>query len=230
MDWKFSTVPQPGFSETWDDAHWPPKQWYEMLDSATGRALYQWEWDNLAKSRAVATQMTQEQFELWAVQQVVGSVCNGGFGALLYNSYGELAEECVLGLRRFELRNYAEIVDEALDLMGPRPMPRDRTERDMRWGVIDRANELAQNTASRTEDASLRVATIAQRLDTLATQLFRLMQAKTHGEGHDAAFYRPLSEWIYAHRDRFYVIAPEVKPTSPVNGLQAVFGRFRSKG
>lgn len=214
MDWTFSAVPQPGFSKTWDDAFWPPKQWYEILDTATSGALYEWEWDDVVTSREVARKMTQEQLELFAVAQVIGSVCNGGFGALLYNSYGELSEECVLGLRRFELANYAEIIDEALDLLGPRPMPRDRTERNRRWEAFCEAAKLAENTSSVAEGPSHPVAIIEKRLGILSSQLFSLMQAKTDGDGYDAAFYRPLSEWVYAHRDRFYVIEPEVKPSS----------------
>lgn len=48
--------------------------------------------------------------------------------------------------------------------------------------------------------------TTLQRWEVLEREFFGLLHAQTHGEGYNAAFYRPLSELIYQRRARFFVL------------------------
>ena len=209
MDWQHADHPDPEISLEWSEDFWPPEEWYFMPDWAWGNTDPLWKFDNPESAKAVAAKMTKEQLYLFAVMQVVGDICNGGFSQAFYNSYSEIAEEAVLGLEMFGLTRHAEILDEGFTLFGIRPIPRDRnvriaklealstTEKD-RFGVFGFLGfgKPAINPAG----------DVVERWELLQSELFKLLQADTHGDGYDAAFYRPIAEWIYERKDRFFII------------------------
>jgi hypothetical protein len=210
MSWLFAAHPDPSMSVRWRDDMWPPVEWYDFPDPAVGKAAELWDFDDFAADRKLATRMTQEQVLLWALLNLAGQVCNGGFSQALYNSYGQLAEEAVTGMRLFGLTRHAEIFDEAWTQFGVRPIPRERTARIERLEIladIDLATNEGRVDPSTLEGAFAIFRATSARWTELESEFFGLLHAKTHGDGYNAAFYRPLSEWIYQHRDRFFAVS-----------------------
>ena len=113
------------------------------------------------------------------------------------------------GLRLFGLSRPAEIFDEALTLFGVRPIPRDRGERVERLEVLADIDEAAEGGRAdpRTLEGAFSIFRhTSARWNALERESFALIFAKTHGEGYNAPFYRPLAEWIHQHRDRFLIV------------------------
>lgn len=185
--------------------YWPPDEWYHIPQLALGELENLWNFDDLEGGKSIAMRLTREQFLLWAVSNMTGQVCNGGFTQAFYNSYGQLAEESIDGLRLFGFTRHAEIFEEAFRLFGVRPIPRDRAERIERLAVLA---DIERNPSDSIYSSELDTA-IFQVTPGLWAKLekefFELLQAKTHGDGYDAAFFHPLAEWIYQRRDRFFV-------------------------
>lgn len=206
MDWKHAAYPDPEFSRRWVDDFWPLKNWYDMPDHALFKLENVWPWDNLDASKLIASKLTKEQFLLWAVNNVTGQVCNGGFTQAFYNSYGELAEEAIAGLQLFGFARHAEIFDEAYQLFGARPIPRDRAERIERLAILAKIDRSSGEAVFSRELSSAIFRVTPDYWSGLEAEYFNLRQANTHGDGHDAAFYRPLAEWIFQRRDRFFVL------------------------
>lgn len=171
-----------------------------------GEAYSLWKWDSLEASKTLVTKMTEEQLLLWAVDNVVGQICNGGFSQALFNSYGELAEEAIVGLRKFGLVRHAEIIDEAWDIFGIRPVPRNREARIKRLERMSALEILPPMISSFIEYASAIFTKTSKGWDDLSTEFFGLMNEKTECGGYNAAFYRPIAEWIYAHKERFFIV------------------------
>lgn len=141
MTWATSDHPNPEVSLVWSDEFWPPKEWYEMTELALGKTGEQWDFDDLEADQAFAKKLTKEQLLLWAVCNVDGQICNGGFSQALFNSYGQLAEEAIPGLRLFGLDEFADLVDQAWNEFGIRPIPRDREVRIERLEQIEPTEE-----------------------------------------------------------------------------------------
>lgn len=168
-----------------------------------------WDFDDMDAARALATRLTQEQVLLWAVVNMVGQVSNGGFSQALYNSYGQLAEESVEGLELFGFIRHAEIFDEALTRFGVRPVPREREVREARLEVLSSMAAASKNKPvdkSSLEGVFGMFGATRGRWEDLETEFFQLLNAERDVQRYQAAFYRPLAEWIYAHRARFHVL------------------------
>ncbi len=178
-----ASEPDSEISLPWRDEFWPTTEWYDILYFALGRVEELWQFDNPKAAKKLASRMTKEQLLLWAVINVDGQVENGGFSQVFSNSYGELAEEAITGLRTIGLIRQAEIYDEVFTLFGARPVPRNRDTR------IERLEKL----------------TIDHHWESLQTEYYELMHAEAHGVGHNPAFNQPIAEWIYKHRDRFFI-------------------------
>lgn len=208
MEWSFADQPHPEISGVWTDNIWPPERWYQMPELAYGNTLSLWEWDNLPASKTLVTKMTEEQLLLWAVDNIVGQICNGGFDLALDNSYGELAEDAIIGLRKFGLVRHAEIVDEAWNVFGVRPVPRSRI---VRWEQLERlsnAEPLAPIEPPILRRAGTIFTEISKAWYDLETEFYGLLNEKKTKEfgGVYTAFYHPIAEWIYTHRDRFFIV------------------------
>lgn len=206
MNWSFAAKPNPEMSAAWSDEFWPPKEWYDLVEGAPGRAGMLWKWDDPKNAKTLARKMTEEQLLLWAVNNVVGQICNGGFSQALYNSYGELAEEAILGLRKFGLERHADIIDEAWNVFGVRPVPRDREARIKRLERLSRLEKLPSFISAFIQHASAIFTQTSKGWYDMETEFFCLLHEKTDSKGYNAAYYRPLAEWIYAHRDRFFIV------------------------
>ncbi|MBG6161515.1 hypothetical protein IWQ54_001165 [Labrenzia sp. EL_195] len=205
MIWTHATHPDSEISRPWQDEFWPPSQWYHIPELAPGKIDVLWPFDDLEAAKIIASRMTREQFLLWAVSNMTGQVCNGGFTQAFYNSYGQLAEESIDGLRLFGFARHAEIFKEAFRLFGVRPIPRDRAERIERLAILANIERNPSDSIYSRELDTAIFQVVPDRWNNLETEFFELLQAKTHGDGHDAAFFRPLAEWIYQRRDRFFV-------------------------
>jgi len=205
MNWTVADTPTPDISNVWTDDLWPPKQWYDLADDAMGRVERHWEWDTPDTARDLASKMTQEQLWLWAVRNIVGQICNGGFSQALYNSYGELAEEAVLGLRHFEMSSFADLIDEAWTAYGLRPISRNRNERIARLEHLSDMDE-GECPTEPIEHAFGIFKNTGEIWDDLETKFYAKLHAYTHGPGYNAAFFRPLAEWVLSHRDRFFIL------------------------
>lgn len=205
MRWHYSKLPNPEISQPWSNELWPPSEWYEMPELSFGRVRTLWRYEDPVTARTLVTKMTEEQLSLWAVYNMIGQVCNGGFSQALYNSYGELSEEAVSGLRMFGFDRHAQIFDEAWNAFGIRPIPRHRQKRiahleslanvepmSVQSSFIGHATEVFNGTSTLWEY--------------LEKELFSLLGAKTHGDGYHAAFYNPLAEWINQNRNRFFIV------------------------
>ncbi len=203
--WRHASQPDPKISQPWRDEFWPPSKWYEMPDIALGEVPTYWRFDNPNAAKNLVGRMTKEQLLLWAVTNVAGQVCNGGFSQALYNSYGELAEESITGLRTFGLIRHAEIFDEAFTLFGVRPVPRDRDSRIEHLEILANIEKEASKSLHFIDHTSAVFDGTSKRWESLQSEFFGLLNAKTHGDGYNAAFYRPIAEWIYEHRSRFFI-------------------------
>ena len=187
-EWRCAPKPDPKISNYWRDEYWPPSDWEDIIDLALGKIETLWIFDRPWSYRMLARRITKEQLYLWAVLNISGQVCNGGFYQALFNSYGELAEESIAGLRMFGLSRHAEIFDEAFNAFGIRPIPRNGDKR------LDRlfSKECEYWKAQ---------------WDDLETEYFKLLEAKSpYGDGCYDAFNGPIAEWIYDHRDRFFIL------------------------
>ncbi|MEM8572666.1 MAG: DUF4375 domain-containing protein [Pseudomonadota bacterium] len=207
MSWSFSREPNRKYSAVWKDEFWPPDEWYLITEEATENILMFWHWDNPRHSKKMAKMLTEEQVLLWAVENIVGQICNGGFHQALHNSYGELAEEGLLGLRKFGLDPFADIVERAWEIFGIRPIPRDRDERNARLDALTEMDDLsAQSDPVGVQLGDVKGST-RDHFYKLEDQFYELLHAEPRSAGYDAAYYRPLAEWIYQHRDRFFMDA-----------------------
>ena len=205
MNWSFSRNPNHQLSTTWKDEYWPCKEWYDLTEHATEKIELFWHWDDLRRAKKTTRMLTEEQFLLWAVNNIVGQICNGGFTQALYNSYGELAEEAVLGLRKFELDPFAYIVEQAWDVFGLRPIPRDCDERIARLEMLSELdNDVSQSESFIAHYGAVKRGS-SERFDELESEFFQRLNSDPHDAGYNAAYYRPLSEWIHRHRERFFV-------------------------
>ena len=205
IEWQHASEPDSEISLPWRDEFWPTTEWYDILDLALGKVGELWQFDNPKADKKLASRMTKEQFLLWAVLNVDGQVCNGGFIQVFSNSYGELAEESITGLRTIGLIRQAEIYDEAFTLFGARPVPRNRETRIKRLNKLANLGKGDLKLLSSIERTVAVYRAINHRWRSLETEYYALSSAKAHGVGHDPAFNQPIAEWIYKHRDRFFI-------------------------
>lgn len=206
MDMEYAEQPRTEMSAEWLDTFWPPEAWYDLPGRAVAEFYDTWEWDSPEVTKPLLPLVTEEQHLLWAVDNIVGQICNGGFSQALYNSYGELAEEAILGLRKFGLTRHAELVDQAWSLFGVRPIPLDREIRIARLEALAEMEDKDPSPASLIEHASAVFTGTSERWSDLEDGFFALLHADTHGDGYNAAYYRPLAEWVYENRDRFFIL------------------------
>jgi hypothetical protein len=225
MTWIHAALPDAALSKCWSDVAWPKpdtQAWYDFPYLALGRTPADWDFDDIALARQCAPRMTREQLLLLAVLNVDGQICNGGVSQMLYNSYGQLAEEAVEGYRLFGFARMADLVDEALTLFGPRPTPRERSARIARLEEISAPETDAPSTSVENLPQNIRGSPRSDphtlegvfeifratraRWEAIETEYYGIQRAETHGPGYNAAFWRPLAEWIADHRDRFFVM------------------------
>jgi len=201
----YAAQPHPDVSLAWDEAFWPPKAWYDFPMKAVEPLYSKWQWDSPETTAALLPKLTVEQHLLWAVDNIVGQICNGGFSQALYNSYGELAEEAIPGLRKFGLTRMADIMDEAWTIFGSRPIPKNREARIATLEALSDVEEADPKPASFIEHASAVFKGTSASWYDLESDFYGCIHAKTHGEGYNAAYYRPIAEWVYENKARFFV-------------------------
>lgn len=191
LNLRFAAKPHPEFSYTWRDAYWSPPNWQTLIDKAFekyGPSIGFVELES-RRNRKIARRITREQFHLLAVYVLDGCVGNGGISSFLTEDYGSCAEEAIAGLRMFGLNKHAEIMDEAFNLFGPRPVPRDDNER---WKRLESINKSPD---------------IMEAWDELECDYYRSdSEEPRYGNDYRDGFTGPIAEWIYEHRDRFFVI------------------------
>lgn len=212
FDWQAANNPDSELSQSWSDSYWPPSEWYILPTTAFEKIELVWDFDDPQKSKDLARRMTQEQLLLWAVLNMVGQVCNGGFTQSFYNSYGQLAEESLKGLRLFGFARHAEIFEEAFNVLGERPVPRDRRARCQLVEQLSNSPNLetvvdASDPTAFIQRYSEMAQTTQELWQPMESEFFALLRADTHGKGYDAAFFRPLAEWTYTHRDRIFLVS-----------------------
>jgi hypothetical protein len=223
VTWHFADNPDKELSNPWSAVSWPKpdkQEWYDFPFLALGKTNDDWDFDDMAAAQKCALRMTREQFLLLAVLNVDGEICNGGVSQMLFNSYGQLAEEAIEGFRLFGFERQAELVDEALTLFDIRPISRDRATRiarlDVLSGDVPEPEGFVENPATglgegrsaidpNTIEGAFQIfSATAERWESIQTEYFALLHAKTHGPGYNSAYWRPLAEWIADHRDRFF--------------------------
>lgn len=92
--------------------------------------------------RQLVQDLPDEVVDLVAVECLFNDVLNGGFDQYFSNSGGISVKEAIRGLRDMGLHEYAEIANEALDLMGERFVD-DKVERCKR--MYDDIGAVADN-------------------------------------------------------------------------------------
>lgn len=203
---KFAKHPDPEVSSEWSDGIWPPSDWYDMPAKAYGKTDVLWQFDSLKTYRHAPKKITEEQMLLWAVENMVGQVCNGGFSQAFYNSYGELAEEAIIGLRRFGFLRHVDIFERAFDAFGLRPVPRSRVSRIAQLERLSAYEEAMEEPSDFLEHYGAVAKGTSDLWEELETDFFALLSADGYGEGYNAAYYRPLAEWIRENRERFFIV------------------------
>lgn len=203
---QFANQPHPDFSMVWKDADYPPKSWYDIPETATDRISARWQYDDIEVAHELAKLITKEQFQLFAVNNIVGQICNGGFSQALYNSYGELAEDAVAGLEMCGHTELSRIVDGAFDHFGERPIPRSREQRIARLEDLAKLDEEARNTTEFVKHAAAVFIGTSEKWEAAEDEFYSLLHAKTHGNGYNAAFFQPLAEWIFMNKERLYIV------------------------
>lgn len=196
-DWEFADYPRPGTSRP--RKHIPnadvTKDWadYYWIDCADSLEAWQWTWDDMEADKLLASRMTKEQFFLWAVTNVHGQIGNGGFSMILSNSYGQLAEEAVIGLRHFDMHEYADVIERGLDLFPVRPIPRKREERN---NIFENMNDEHYSHLKKSWNE-------------IASEIYKKDSSLDYGRENkndiSIAFYRPLKMYIFDNFDRFFL-------------------------
>ena len=186
MEWTYSAYPNPETSAVWSDDFWPPKDWCHLIESTLEKVERLWPWDNLPAAKKLVNKMTEEQFMLLSVHHVVWSIFGGGFDSGLDNLSGEFAEEAVIGLRRFGFTRHAEIMDQAWDAYGIRPIPRKCEER-------------------RNHFIRMKFVELPPGWSEMQNEFYDLLLDTKFGKGVYPGFHRPLAEFINLHRNRFFI-------------------------
>lgn len=75
-----------------------------------------------------AAQFPEWKIDLLAIHWTDSEVTNGGLEQYFYNGTGILAPEAVAGFRKIGRNDFADVLQEAVDLLGE-PYPRDREAR-----------------------------------------------------------------------------------------------------
>ncbi len=127
-------------------------------------------------------------FCLWHAHQ---DIQNGGIAQFLFNSAGDGAEEAVEGFREFGFAELADVLEQAFDSIGPRPVPDGRDER-YEW--------LGCSAAEQPGATMRRLATALQPLTQRYNRLMAAIDAEYGGEG----FLWRLCERIEARRSVFF--------------------------
>ena len=190
----------------------PLDQWggdlYNFVGYPVERIGEQWSWDGEGKDHEIRAAITPELMALWAILNADGQVCNGGFSQFFYNSYGELAEEALEGFKLFGMDEYAAIFEEAYAAFSVRPIPKDRGER---IAILDFLSdeETADEATNSIEHYSKLAQGTEELWDDLETRYYSLIHQKGVEGGYNAAFYRPLADFIDANPEKFFQPAIE---------------------
>ena len=205
MQWSYLPNPDPELSLTWRKDLWPPRNWGDISDRAIGALGNLWEFDDPQACTKILSRFTQEQHMLLAITVLVNQVCNGGFSQAFVNSYGEMAEEALMGFDMFGLAPFGAIFDEAYNRFGIRPIPQDRYARIERLKLISNAdiNAAMAGLPARREGAVVIQATAHLWTD-LENKFFDLLRDGTGKLACRDGLYRPLAAWIHNHQDRFF--------------------------
>lgn len=168
-----------------------------------------WEWDAPDKAQSLAARLTQEQICLWAILNADGQVCNGGFSQFFYNSYGELAEEALSGFKLFGMNEYADIFDAAYAVFSGRPIPKNRAQRiamlnDMIDDEADEPITEGPDVPIMLQQYGAIATSTAAHWEALESQYYELSRRKGIGRGYHGAFYKPLTDFIQTHPERFF--------------------------
>jgi Domain of unknown function (DUF4375) len=186
---------------------------YDYTSYAASRIDTAWEFENADMAAWLTREASPATLALWTIQNADGQICNGGFSQFFFNSYGELAEEALVGFRYFGMNKYADLLDEAYVLFLERPIPKDRDER---IGILDamaeeanpefleQANKAAASDSSGLAYFSAMAKGTAAYWDDLETRYYALIHAKIKHKGYNAAFYLPLCQFIDTHREDFF--------------------------
>ena len=187
-------------------------QLYNFIDYVVAPVEAAWEWDEPAKAAQVVARITPGQLGLWAILNANGQVCNGGFSQFFFNSYGELAEEALQGFRLFGMDDYAGIFESAYAMFRERPIPKNREKR------IEILASIADDTGEEEVEYDPGVPMQLQYFGALAeragqywsdleTRYYALIHRKGVAGGYNAAFFRPLVDFIEAHPEEFFARA-----------------------
>ena len=186
MQWTYAAHPNPETSSLWRDDFWPPKDEYLLVESALGKLEWLWPWNDLEAAKSLVSKITEEQLMLFAVHHVMTSISGGGFDSGLDHLSGELAEEAIIGLRRFGLVQLANIMDEAWDAYGIRPIPRKSEDRHAHF-------------------AQMEFVDLPPRWPEMQNEFYRLLHEKTSETGYVSILYSPIAKYINTHRNRFFI-------------------------
>ena len=188
------------------DSQWDGRL-YEFVDYVVEKVEEAWEWDNPTVASHLTATLTPSQLALWAVLNANGQICNGGFSQFFFNSYGELAEEALQGFRLLRMEAYAEILEQAYAMFQYRPIPKDREQRI--GALADMADAIDAGVEECADDEEIDLyCSLAQTLgpqwDELESRYYALIHREGVSGGYNAAFYRPLVDFIEMHQVDFF--------------------------
>lgn len=184
---------------------------YDLVEYAASRLCEAWRWDNPARAAELTQQATPELLALWAILNVDGQVCNGGFNQLFYNSYGELAEQALQGFALFGMHDYVRILEQAYAIFPERPITANRAQRIelLEAMTYDGDGEPPASIKSARQPLAY-FSALAQsnreRWDALETEYYGLIDKKIAVPGYNSAFYLPLCVFIAEHQEAFFQI------------------------
>ena len=211
MNWSYANSPDPEISIAWKDEFWPTNNYSDIADRAIWNIGEFWDFDDIQVCQKTAARITKEQHFVLAINVMVNQVCNGGFTQALFNSYGQISEEAIEGFTYFGLHKFADLIEQALDRFGVRPVPQNRGERIQRLRVL---SGLVVDPSDDRFDGEI-CQNVAPLWDDLNDRFFQLLRDGSGDLCCRDGLYKPLAHSIYDHRDRFFlkqgspVVAPQ---------------------